>query len=241
VFVMEADGSNETNIAAGMLPDWQRIPQPAFGYARPKGASPMRVFFTNAYPACTAPDRTHGAPLAFPSCSAPVPISPNVTVGTADSNGAPTRFIGSVRLDAQPGNPATVADEADVLVAASFTDIRCTASTDACTAGELSDYTGSLRLVLPLRLTDAEVHGLAATSEGSLSVPIACSATADTTVGSTCATTTTVNSLLPGAVHEGRRSIWELGRLEVWDGGQDGSLFTRDDDALFATQGLFVP
>jgi hypothetical protein len=98
-----------------------------------------------------------------------------------------------------------------------------------------------MRLVLPLRLTDAYVRGLPATSEGSISVPVPCSTTPDATVGSTCATTTTVDSVIPGAVREGNRAIWELGRLEIWDGGQDGSIATRDDDALFATQGLFIP
>jgi WD40-like Beta Propeller Repeat len=239
VFVMNADGSGLTGIATGESPDWQRVPLPP--YVRPKGATPFQVYFDIAYQQCTAPNRTHGAPLAFASCTPPSPTSLNVTVGTPDSNGAAAKFRGSTLLQVRAGNPSTQTDEADVQVTVALTDIRCTDSTVACTGGALSDYTGSMRLVVPLRLTDAYVRGLPATSEGSISVPVPCTTTADTTVGSTCATTTTVDTLIPGAVREGNRAIWELGRLEVWDGGADGSLASRDDDTLFATQGLFIP
>ena len=61
------------------------------------------------------------------------------------------------------------------------------------------------------------------------------------TIGSACSTATTVDSVIPSAVREGNRAIWELGQLEIWDGGQDGSLASRDDDTLFAVQGVFIP
>jgi hypothetical protein len=44
----------------------------------------------------------------------------------------------------------------------------------------------------------------------------------------------------PGVIREGDRAIWQLGRMEVWDGGPDGDVDTADN-SLFATQGLFVP
>ena len=60
----------------------------------PPRASPVRraprpfyVPLVPAYAPCTAPDRTHGAPLAFGSCSAPARASSNLTVGTPDANG----------------------------------------------------------------------------------------------------------------------------------------------------------
>jgi hypothetical protein len=149
--------------------------------------------------------------------------------------------FGARVLKAVTANSSTTIDEADVRVSVSASDIRCTETTIACTGGALSDYTGSLRLVLPLRLTDAYVRGLPATSEGSISVPVPCTQTADPATGSVCDTITTVDTLIPGAVRERNRAIWELGPLELWDAGQDGLLASRDDDSLFAVQGVFVP
>jgi hypothetical protein len=49
-----------------------------------------------------------------------------------------------------------------------------------------------------------------------------------------------MDAVIPGAVPEGKRSIWQLGRTEVYDGGSDGLAGTAGN-TLFATQGLFVP
>jgi hypothetical protein len=240
LFVMNADGSNMTVFpVVASRPDWQRLPQPP--YVRPKGASPFSTYFVPAYKACTTPNRVHGEPLAFLSCAPPSPTSLNVTVGTPDANSAAVSFLGSAILKAVPGAPATETDEADVKVSVSLTDIRCAAGTIACTAGELSDYTGSMRLALPVDLTDTYVPNLPATSKGVVSIPVPCTTTADSAIGSACSAVTTVDTVIPGAVREGNRAIWGLGQLEIWDGGQDGSLASRDDDTLFAVEGLFVP
>jgi hypothetical protein len=45
---------------------------------------------------------------------------------------------------------------------------------------------------------------------------------------------------MPGAVLESARTIWQLGRVGVYDGGADGNASTADGDAIFATQGVFV-
>jgi len=73
-----------------------------------------------------------------------------------------------------------------------------------------------------------------------ISADVRCSATADASVGSTCTLATTVNALVPNAVREGDRAIWELGPVEVYDGGPDGVGSTADN-TVFARQGLFVP
>ena len=57
-------------------------------------------------------------------------------MGTPDANGKPASFTGSVRYDVLVGNPATPADEADVAVTVSLTDVR--------NQGDLTDYTGEL-------------------------------------------------------------------------------------------------
>jgi hypothetical protein len=66
-------------------------------------------------------------------------------------------------------------------------------------------------------------------------------ATADTTVGSSCDPQTTVNSVYPGALVAGRRAIWQLGQVQVYDGGADGVASTTAGNTLFLVQGVFVP
>jgi hypothetical protein len=46
--------------------------------------------------------------------------------------------------------------------------------------------------------------------------------------------------VLPGSVQTGARAIWQLGSVQVFDGGPDGIVSTPDN-SLFADQGLFVP
>ena len=41
------------------------------GYARPKGATPLRASLVPAYTTCASPNRTHGPPLVYPSCNPP--------------------------------------------------------------------------------------------------------------------------------------------------------------------------
>jgi hypothetical protein len=45
---------------------------------------------------------------------------------------------------------------------------------------------------------------------------------------------------VPGAIRSGDRAIWELGPIEVYDGGADGDPNTGSN-TLFARQGLFTP
>jgi hypothetical protein len=75
----------------------------------------------------------------------------------------------------------------------------------------------------------------------SVPVSVSCSATTSTTIGSTCPLALTADSVLPRAVPELKRSIWELGRVEVYDAGPDGDASTAEDNTLFETQGILVP
>ena len=56
-------------------------------HPRPKGASPVRLSLVPTYDQCSAPNRTHGPPLAFPSCNPPAQTSGQATVGTPDAFG----------------------------------------------------------------------------------------------------------------------------------------------------------
>ena len=72
-------------------PDWQPIPINA--YPRPKGATPVHASLVPAYHTVRSPNRQHGPPLAFASCTPPAQTSDELTVGSADSNGKPTRSV----------------------------------------------------------------------------------------------------------------------------------------------------
>jgi hypothetical protein len=206
------------------------------GYARPKSATPMRLSLVPAYKECTAPNTTHGPPLSSPSCNAPAQASDFLTVGTPDANGKQANSTDSIRLDAIPGIGSTPADEADVRIAVSITDVRAKA--------DLSDYAGELQVVPSLRITD-KLTGTSPVDPGTLAdldfpVTVPCAVTADANVGSACVLATTADAVLPGTVTELKRTMWQMGQVKVLDGGPDGVAATADNMA-FMTQGIFVP
>jgi Tol biopolymer transport system component len=237
IYTMNADGSAVTrltnNDAGDGEPDWQ----PAFsGYPRPKGATPLRASLVVAYQPCTSPNREHGAPLVTGSCDPPVQASGHLTVGTRDANGQADQAVGSVTLDAILGNPATPADEADMRIATSLTDVRRKAG--------LADYDRELQTVLHVRLTDRLASGgniPQTTQDFPFSVTVPCTVTPDPSIGASCSLTTSADTVVPGAVAESKRSIWALDKVDVYDGGTDGRASTTADNTLFETQGVFVP
>ena len=208
------------------------------GSAPVAAATRLRISLVPAYLKCTAPNRTHGPPLASPSCSPPAQLSHYATAGTPDANGQPAKLVGSVRMDRVVGDPLTLADEADIALAASVTDIRNKA--------DVSDYTSELQVTATVRITDSDNGGPSGTDTGtvsdlSFSFTVPCAASGETTVGSTCAATTTADALVPNTIREGKRAIWQLGQVQVTDGGEDGLASTTTDNMLFLKQGIFVP
>jgi hypothetical protein len=206
------------------------------GYPRPRGAGPLQVSMVPAFEQCTEGDLRHGPPLAFASCSAPQQISRRVTVGTPDANERAAASVGSVRLGVRAGDPSTATDEADVTVTASVTDVR--------EQSDLSDYAGELLLTHSVRLTDrgngpSETES-ATVQDVDLAVDVPCSVTGDGAKGADCSVSTTFDAVVPGVVTEGRRAIWQLGDIRLFDGGADGDAATAPN-ALFARQGIFVP
>jgi hypothetical protein len=216
----------------GILMGWY-VPQSG-GYARPKGATPMRVSLVPAYQTCSSPNRTHGAPLSKQSCNPPVQSSGFLTVGSPDANGEGANSTGFAQFTTVAGNSATPADEADVKVSASVTDVRNKTG--------LADYTGQLKLTSTMRITDRD-NGpteIATTQDLPLSYTLPCVGTGSTTVGSTCSIDTTADAVAAGTVKESMRSIWQMGKVDVFDGGADG-LASTNPNTLFLTQGYFVP
>jgi hypothetical protein len=208
-------------------------------FVRPKGATPFNASLVPAFAPCTFANRTHAAPLGYGSCNPPAQVSHNVTIGTPDANENPAEFVGSVRFGVATGNPLTPADEADVAISASLSDIRNT--------GSLSDYEGELRLSTPLRITDRNSTGgqtplseAATATDSTLDVTVPCAPTADPAVGSDCAVSTTADTVVPGSVQEGQRAVWAMNQVKVYDGGASG-LASAPDSTVFAVQGIFAP
>jgi hypothetical protein len=146
---------------------------------------------------------------------------------------------GYLNLSVFAGNPATAADEADVNLGFNLTDVR--------KRTDLSDYTGQLQIDSLVRVTDRDNDEAAGggtdpatVNDFPLAVPVACAATPDPAVGGTCSLSTTLDAIIPSAITEGDRSSWQLGAVQVFDGGADGVLSTTPN-TLFARQGVFVP
>ncbi|MGH2979231.1 MAG: DUF7594 domain-containing protein, partial [Solirubrobacterales bacterium] len=205
-------------------------------YPRPKAAGPMRMSLVPAYAECTSPNGVHGPPLAHGSCRPPAHSSGSLTVGTPDANGSTANSAGSVRHTVRAGDPSTPEDEADVTYRFAFSDVR--------NARDLSDYAGELQAHVSLRATDrrsGDSEADPATIEDViLRATVQCVPTPATAIGAACNLNTTLDAITPGIVRESARSIWELGQIEVLDGGSDGDVDTPDNE-LFARQGMFIP
>ena len=162
-------------------------------------------------------------------------FSDYLTVGTGDANGMLPRSEGGVRYDVVLDKPATPADESDVKLTFSMTDVFTKA---------LADYPGELRASVSVQATDRNNTpgpGAATTQEFPLGFTPSCTPTADTTVGSDCSAATTANAVVPGLVKGGFRTIWELRQVKVFDGGSDWDGDTAADNTLFADEGVFAP
>jgi hypothetical protein len=209
-------------------------------HPRPRGATPLTVPLVPAYKQCLNPNRTHGAPLASPSCNPPTLQTQYTTIGTPDANGAGANSIGFFRFDAIPG---------DIDFSMSLSDIRCAPATAArvcsgANAVDGPDYSGELQSTQIVRTTDHYSGSSLAEAATLVDIPfpvkVTCTNTASTSQGALCAITTSANAVVPGSVITGHRAIWELGQLVVYDGGAGGDIQTPDGNPL-VKQGLFVP
>ena len=206
-------------------PGWGSFRPEEVGYPRPRGASPLRLPLVPAYEYCAAPNNTHGGPLAFGSCSPPVHMSSSVTFGTPDANGAPVNSTGEIVMKAVVG---------DALLAASLSDVRCKVAMASCTAGALSDYTGTLvGQMLNVRITDHEGAPSTIQDRFFFQFSIPCAPTSATDQGSDCSVATTLNTMLPGAVVDGNRSIWAPSAFAILEG--------TPSEGTLAVPGIFIP
>jgi hypothetical protein len=199
----------------------------------------------------------HGEPLSVVACDPPVQESQSATVSGPDTNGFPANGSGLALLKAFCTNGvalpcSTPGETADVSIDLSLTDVRCAGVSLECTAAGF-DYTNRLFAKTVLRLTDKANgtfgNAVATAMDVPLGIPIDCVATSDLAIGSDCNVTTTADSLYPGLVREQSRAVWELGTVEVYDSGPNGTGLESGcppacgdgDEQVFMHQGLFVP
>jgi hypothetical protein len=217
-------------------------------HPRPKGATPLRVSVVPAFKQCTAPNRTHGAPLAFPSCNPPVQTSTYLTVGSPDANGAPANSVASIRLDVKAGVPGPPEDS-DVLIKSNGSDIRCTPAGAISVCGTANaadgpDYSGELQGNAIIRISDhyngPGLNEAATVQDIPFPVTATCAATAANTTGGVCTANTSANAVVVGSVKDTQRAVIEIQQLQINDGGADGTVATADN-TLFEVQGIFIP
>ena len=212
--------------------------------------SPMRVSLVPAYSQCTAPNRTHGPPLASASCNPPVPSSSQLTLGSAGRERRPPNFVGFCPLYGAGRGPRA-ARTTPTWVTSSLYDVRCRptgASCGSANAAGPADYTGQLQATVEVRITDrlngppGWRHG-GGHGPGRLAVAdsFPCAPTAATAIGSTCSLTTTVDAITPGLGAGGQAG--DLGaRPGAGERRRAGRRrATPPPNTLFATQGVFVP
>jgi hypothetical protein len=211
-------------------------------HVRPKGATPLRASLVPSFKQCTVPNRTHGAPLAFPSCNPPVQQSNFLTVGSPDANGAGAQSEGSILLTVKSTSPE------DVLIKANITDVRCKPATSAtvCNSANTADgpdYSGGLQGNATIRISD-HYNGPTLTEAATVvdipfPVGAGCANTANT-IGGLCTANTSANAVVPGSVKDAQRGVIEIGQLSISDGGADGNVSTADN-TVFEVQGIFIP
>ena len=213
-------------------------------HVRPKGASPLRASTVPAFKQCTAPNRTHGAPLAFPSCNPPVQTSNSLTIGSPDANGAGANSSGFILLTVKASSPE------DVLIKSSGTDIRCKAGVsptvcNSANAADGPDYSGEVQGNATIRISDhyngPGLNEAATVTDIPFPVTATCANTTATTIGGTCTANTSANAVVPGSVKDTQRAVVEIGQLLINDGGTDGQVATTADNTLFGVQGIFIP
>jgi WD40-like Beta Propeller Repeat len=210
-------------------PSWQPIP---LSYVRPRGATPFLTYLVPAYKPCTAPNGSHGSPLAFDSCNPPQQASSYLTLGTPDANNRPALTRGLVRYRVIVGSAGPPPRPSDLKIDVGITEVL--------TKATLAPYGGELAADAGVRITDKNNTpspggpGPGTVQDISFPVTVPCAS-------GTCAVATSANAVMPGSVVQGMRAIWQLDQVKVYDGGADGLASTSGDNTLFMDEGIFVP
>jgi hypothetical protein len=237
IYVMNANGSGQTNItnsaAFDIQPDWQ----PGF-YDAPQSATQLRLSLVPNYrqtistTQCSArggAPSTHGTPLNLPSCNPPA-------FGPGTSAHIGTQGGGTVFLTAVSN---------DLVIDLDLPDVHSGSRTGPDYDIGLKDISVAVKLRIsdtrncsPAPCSPADEAG-ATVTDLELRANGACEPTSDPTFGSICSVHTSFNAIEPGAIVGTRRSVVQAFRARVNDAGMNGILGDFDDKP-FAQQGFFV-
>jgi hypothetical protein len=213
----------------------------------------MRMSLAPTFTPCPSgsANATHQTPLAAASCNPPAPSSSLVAVGPES--------LGFTRLIVLGPGQCAPFDATrcypDVTIRVGVTDVHSGSPTgpDYDTSNP-SGQDLTLAATLPgqqagngLQATDlynqaagqAGFNDPATVTPLSFPVPVGCSPVAGA-AGSVCGATTTANALVPGSAVAGKRAIWELGEIQLYDQGGNGVPGDADDH-VFEAQGVFAP
>jgi peptidoglycan/xylan/chitin deacetylase (PgdA/CDA1 family) len=174
----------------------------------------------------------HGEPLAFEACDPPA-----IQLGAVAQFGPAAQ--GAATLTVVPGDLSTTADEADVAVTASLTDVQAAGDDYAPSATE-----PDAELRVSWRLSDS-FNGPSVSDPGTVEdltfrAALDCAPTPDPTTGSICSVNSSADGLVPGTIGEGGGSVVQASRVRLADAGANGALGDSDDKD-FAQQGVYVP
>jgi glucose/arabinose dehydrogenase len=206
-------------------------------YTNPRLGPPLSVSLVPGFKQCgtgaNAPNAEHAAPLATASCS------PTATAGAAHVG---SRANGVARQNPIPGDPSSLENDADLNFLVWQSDVRSGSETGPDYNPSPSDP--DLALIERLRISDNS-NGTGGTDRATatdldFSVPVYCTPTIDSRVGSTCTANTTANAVMPGAIVESKQMNIQVFRVHLNDAGVDG-IAGNADDTLFEQEGLLIP
>jgi hypothetical protein len=216
-------------------------------HARPAGATPIRISLVPAFKQCTTPNRTHGTPLAYPSCKPPVQASNFLTVGTPDANGAAASSSGFELLKVIPHQ---CCPDQDVRITGDISDVRCRpgTATNVCNNANAAggpDYSGELQGDATIRISDHNNGPNADEAATVVDIPfpvnMTCVNTSDTSIGGACFVMSSAVAVASPQATVPARAVVEITQFRVFDGGADGLVSTTGDNTRFMDQGVFVP
>jgi hypothetical protein len=218
----------------------------------PQSATPIHIAFvpnfrqTISTTQCSArggAPSTHGAPLALASCNPPA-----LAAGTQAHAGV--KAVGGADITVVSGDTdPTNGDGADVTLVGSATDVRGGSATgpdyDPNPSGADVTSLSKIRISDHFNTTGAMACSSTTSCPGTVmdldfTVPTACTATADPTIGSTCAVSTSADTVIPDVTKENKNSVVQIFRIRVKDSGANGVPGDTDDrDATM--QGIYIP
>jgi hypothetical protein len=200
-------------------------------------ATDVRCKIANATAGCSAigadyNPNTAAGPYTTPGSGRVTPPTPPCTSAAACFSGRDMTATGEMPLqkaDGMPVDPGTVTEYRTI-------PDRAVHVTDHYNARKTAAACNTQGSPPP--------NCLGTTQDEPLPVPVVCTPTADTTIGSDCGVNTTANSLIPGAVVNGKRAVVEGAQIQVYDSGLNGVadfLTTTGDDRIVVKQGITIP